>query len=269
MKGIVINNQLYCEILKLRKTDKKLNDINIIKDKYFYFMNSIYVSSISSIYNKNEKILFSIYLNSLKDKNNKNVNIYEDSNKMTITLKKQLDSNKDYFFTDLFYEPKNKIIIFVENLSNYEEINSSLTINSDVFKINQKDNRIFKGKVIKASFSENKIKVKIIDKKNKEKIVDIQLNHKLIKDITFNGINYFINFNTENDNKYSYKKFSHIIIEEKKTFIEIDFLDYINKKNKYDSLKINEIVIKIISDKLRIELTPVPEQNYFREKLIY
>ena len=51
--------------------------------------------------------------------------------------------------------------------------------------------------------------------KKKDKIIDIQLNHKLIKGITFNGENYSINFNIDKENKFIYKAFFHKIINEK------------------------------------------------------
>ena len=263
LKGIVINNQLYCEILQFSKKEKEIADSDAKKKKYFHFIKSIYLDSNSSLYIKNEKTLFSIYLKSLNDKDNK----FEDSNKTIINLNKELDSNKAYFFTNLFYNPDKKIISFVEKISKYEEINSSLTRKSSVFKVNKKEKRIFRGKVIKAYFSDNKIQVKIENENEKDKIVDIQLNHKLIKDITFNGENYFINFKTDKENKFIFKTFSHIIKNEK-TILEIEFLDF-KKENKYNFLKINEEIIKIISKTLRIELITVPDKNYFREKLAY
>ena len=128
LKGIVLSNHLYCEILKFRKKEKNIYNINIIKNRYFHFMKSIYVDSISSIYNKKEKILFSIYLNSLKNEDNEKESKFEDFKKTSINLNKKLESNKVYFFYNLFYEPDKKNIIFVEALSNYEEINSSFNI---------------------------------------------------------------------------------------------------------------------------------------------
>ena len=152
-------------------------------------------------------------------------------------------------------------------MSFYEEINSSLDKNSKLFQITKENNLIIEGRVVNAKFSENKIQVRVYSVKNKDKIIDIQLNNNLIKNITFNGTSYFINFQAIKDNEFSFGKFSHIIIDEK-TIIEINFRDY-KEINKYDMIKINSQKFKINNKKLIIVLNKVQDINYYREKIMY
>ena len=266
-KGIVMKSQLYCQIVKFKIQEKNNNYIDIMKKNKFHFMKSVYIDLISFLYNQKEKMLISIYLNSIK--NISDGSEFKDLKETKITLNKNVQPNKIFFFNNIFYEPKKQSFQFIENLSCCEEINSSLTTNSNVFQINKYENRIIKGRVISAKFTDNIIQVKISNSNDKKDIdiVNIQLNNNLIKDITFNGISYFINFQEQKGRNYIYKAFSHIIIDER-TIIEIHFKDY-NDTNKYDAIKINSQLIKIDNKIIKIELRKMEEKSYFREKINY
>ena len=252
IKNINSKNKLCFQILnfKLKGKNSSLN-INPILKRKFYFMESIYMESFN--FNINNRGLISIYLKCLgkrKDKN-KNKCQYQDSKDNIIELDKILEKNKTYFFGNLFYDPSNKSVSFIKTLSYYEEINSSLNKNSKVFQITKQNNLIIEGKVLNALFHENKIQVKVYNSESKNEIIDIQLDNNLMKNITFNGISYFINFHLNKGNQFSFGNFSHIILDEE-TVIEINFLDYKEKINKYDMIKINSQKFKINNNKLKI-----------------
>ena len=194
---------------------------------------------------------------------------YEDLNGNIININKQLETNKIYFFFHLLFEPNKKVLKFIKNISDVEEINSDLTVKNKVFEYNKSEKRIIEGKVVKALFSKNSIEVNISndDKADNKNIILIKLNNNLIKDITFNGKCYFVNFQKKN-NEYHYIKFSHIIIDEK-TFIEIKFLDFVQLNNKYDSININNNVIPIVNAQIKNELSNVPDNNYFTVEIKY
>ena len=265
VQGTVINDQLFCQILEFRKDEinKSMNN-KVLKE--FHFMTSTYIDNITHL-NRNST-LFSTYLYSLGT-NNKNENEFEDisTKKIKIKIKKKTEPHQIYFFCHMYYDSKENRIKYIENISDIEEVNPDLTTNNKVFQINKKGNRLIEGKIISANFSENIIDVKTLNSGKEEKIIQIELNHSLIKNITFNGICYFLNFESKNGKKYSPKRFSHIIISEK-TIIKINFLDFAEKNN-YDAIKIKSHTFNIINKELIIELIEVPENNYFREKLTY
>ena len=176
-KGIVMKSQLYCQIEKFKIQEKNNNYIDIMKKNEFHFMKSVYIDLISFLYNQKEKMLISIYLNSIK--NISDGSEFKDLKETKITLNKKVQPNKIFFFNNIFYEPKKQSFQFIENLSCCEEINSSLTTNSNVFQINKYENRIIKGRVISAKFTNNIIQVKISNSNDKKDIVivNIQLNN--------------------------------------------------------------------------------------------
>ena len=358
--------RMFVEILKFRINDKKIDKIILKEYKPFYFIDSVYIGFIYLLHIYKKKILFSTYLICLGKNKNKNSNQYEyqDSKGDIIKLDKKLEKNKIYFFINLLYEPKKNKCSFIENQSFYEEINLSLTTNSNTFQINKENNLIIEGKVIDLKYNENMIIVKDLNPKNindinpknvedlkakkfedfcsnkiedtyhkndeslnsnkiedmtgknaenlspkkfedlnsikfvdlhsknvensnskkaeksnaikdenlnskkiDNNIIHIKLDSNLMKNITFNGTLYFINFQPKENKIYEPKKFSHIIQEEK-TIIEIRFIDY-QMKNKYDMIKIDSQIIAINSQLLKIELKKNQEKIYYREKLIY
>ena len=269
IKNINKKNILCFQILnfkiKGKNTSININNINSIIKKKFYFIESIYTESFK--FNMNTRVLISTYLKCLGKDKNKNKCQYKDSKDNIIELDKILEKNKTYFFGYLFYDPINKSVSFIKTLSFYEEINASLNKNSKTFQITNQNNLIIEGKVINALFHENKIQVRVSNSERKDKIINIQLDNNLMKNITFNGITYFINFIFEKENKFSFGKFSHIIIDTE-TIIEINFVDY-KETNKYDMVKIDSQIFKINNKKLRIVLNKYQEKNYFREKLMY
>ena len=339
-KKIKTERRMFVEILKFRIKDKKIDKINLKEYKPFYFIDSVYVGFIRLLNIYKKKILFSTYLICLGKNKNSNQYEYQDSRGDIIKLDKKLEKNKIYFFINLLYEPKKNKCSFIENQSFYEEINSSLTTNSNTFQINKENDLIIEGKVIDVKYNENMIivkdlnpkniddinpknienlhaknfedlipnkiedmyqkndgslnSIKVVDlhskndensnskkaensstikeenlnsKKNDINIIHIKLDSNLMKNITFNGTLYFINFQPKENNIYEAKKFSHIIQEEK-TIIEIHFIDY-QIKNKYDMIKIDSQIIAINSQILKIELKKNQEKIYYREKLIY
>ena len=259
VRGFVVKEQLYCHILNFRIRGKIMKKKEKIEKTEFHFIHSNYIDNISLLYVENRETLFSIYLYSSGQKS-KDAYEYRDSSKNNILMIKQTEPSHIYFFSYLYYDPKNKKIRYIDNISGVEDINSPLNTDSKVFEINKKGNRIIKGKIKEAKFSENIIEVEVeensLNSVNK-KLIIIQLNNNLIKNISFNGICYFMNFQFNEDNKYSFKNFSHIIIEEK-TIIKITFLDFKKEKKYY-----------INAETLIIELKNVQDKNYYREQLIY
>ena len=265
IKIINTKDKLCFQILNFKIQGKNELSINPSIKRKFYFMESIYMESF--MFSMNKRILISTYLICLGKSKNANKCKYKDSKDNIVELDKILEKNKIYFFGNLLYNPIYKSISFIKALSFYEEINASLDKNSKTFQITKQNNLIIEGKVLNAIFHENKIQVRVFNSENKDKIIEIQLDKNLMKNITFNGTSYFINFHSNEENHFSFGKFSHIILDTE-TIIEINFIDY-KETNKYDMVKINSQKFKINSKKLRIVLNKVQEKNYFREKLIY
>lgn len=254
-RGVMINSQLHCEILDFNIT-AKFKAISLVNEKIVTFMKSTYLNALPEP--RNKKFLFSIYLHCLSEGN-----IFKDSNESQIQLNITLESNKKYFFNSLLWNPKHKRVECVDGISFYEEINPRLNIHNEVYKLNKGAGKVITGKVIKAKFFNNKIVVKTIN----NEILNFQLNGKLIRKISFNSLCHFINFDKTNNNNYKFNDFSHIIIEEK-TIIRFIFKDY-QFKNKYDSIKINDQFTPIDHKELLIELKNVPDNNYFRQEIVY
>ena len=186
-KKIKTERRMFVEILKFRIKDKKIDKINLKEYNPFYFIDSVYVGFIRLLNIYKKKILFSTYLICLGKNKNSNQYEYQDSRGDIIKLDKKLEKNKIYFFINLLYEPKKNKCSFIENQSFYEEINSSLTTNSNTFQINKENDLIIEGKVIDVKYNENMIIVndlnpKNIDDINPKNIDDI--NSKILKILT-------------------------------------------------------------------------------------
>lgn len=254
-KGVMINSQLYCEILDFN-IKGKYETISLVNEKLLTFIKSTYLYSIPV--SGNNKFLFSIYLHCLPEGN-----IFRDSNSSQIQIDITLESNKKYFFNNLLWNPKHKRVEYINGISFYEEINTRLNIHNEVYKLNREVGKVISGNVIKAKFYNNSIIVKTINKET----LNFQLNGNLIRKISFNSLCHFINFDKKTNNAYKCNDFSHIIIEEK-TIIRFIFKDY-KAKNKYDAIKINDQLTPINNKELLIELKSVPDNNYFRQEIVY
>ena len=254
-KGVMINSQLYCEILDF-SINGKANTISLVNEKNVTFLKSTYLYEIPIT--GSNKFLFSIYLHCLSERNK-----YKDLKGSQIQLNLSLESNKKYFFNNLLWNPKDKRVEYINGISFYEEINPRLNIYNEVYKLNKDTGKVVTGNVIKAKFFNNTIVVKTIN----NEFLDFQLNGNLIRKISFNSRCHFINFDKKNNNKYKFNDFSHIIIEEK-TIIRFLFKDY-KDNNKYDTIKINDQFTPIDNKEILIELKKVPDNNYFRQEIVY
>ena len=247
-------------IIEGKIIDIKYNEnIIIVKDlnhKNFKDSNSKKVDDINSkkAENLNPKNIEDFNLNKIEDLNTKNIKDSNSKNVDDLNSKnsENLNSNK------------------IEDLNSQNAENLSFKILEDLnsIKVEDLNSKNFENSNSKKVENSNPKKDEnLSSKKIDNNIMYIKLNSNLMKNITFNGILYFINFQPRKNKIYIPKKFSHIIQEEK-TIIEIHFIDY-QMKNKYDMIKIDSQMIAINSQILKIELKKSHEKNYFREKLIY
>ena len=157
-------------------------------------------------------------------------------------------------------------------ISNIEELNEKSILKKEDYETIQKINNFENkkicncyGKIISATFLSNLITLKEI---NSDNIIDIELNDRLIKNISFNGICYFKNFKKYNNNKLKDTNISNLIIEEK-TIIKLIFLDYDNTNNQYQKIKVNNQIININNKIVEFELENLNLNNYFGQKIKY
>lgn len=123
----------------------------------------------------------------------------------------------------------------------------------------------FTGRITSFSISEQYINVE----NNDNRKFKVNVNFKLLTQISTNKDCKFLNFFKISNQEFSFSKFS-IIESKEETFLEFNFIDFDKIKNKYyNNIKIDNKYYPINNNKIKIKLNNSNEKNIFLQEVCY
>ena len=198
--------------------------------------------------------------------------IFEDLSGKIINIEKNDDYNfengKLYVFAGYLYNKEKKQFVktLISTIKEYSSSTDKVYESNELNKIKLGVLANFKAKI--QSFNINDTSLNIEDGlRNKYKV---KINFSLLKKISLNNECTFINFKKTENNNFNITNLSDIEPEKDETFIEFIFMNYEDNDNRlYNYIKIDDQLLKIKENKIKIKINDKGKKNNFIQKVYF
>ena len=251
---------------------KKFDIITNENISYYNFEQIKFYDSIDKIDRENSDLCFIILkareiFKSLVD----NSFILEDIKGKTINIEENdynFEHGKIYVFKGYLYNNNNNLLekTLISSIEEYSSYRDKIYELKELNKMQVGVLVNFKAKIITFKIKDSLLIIE--DELGKKYKVNINFN--LLKKISLSQECTFLNFIKIKNNEFNFTNLSNIESKEEETFIEFNFINYKDNKNRfYNNIKIDDNLYEIDKKTIKIKINELSKKNLFNKKIFF
>lgn len=197
--------------------------------------------------------------------------IFEDITGKTINIEENdynFEHGKIYVFKGYLYNNKNNLLekTLISSIEEYSSYRDKVYELKELNKMQVGVLVNFKAKIITFKIKDSFLIIE--DELGKKYKVNINFN--LLKKISLSQECTFLNFIKIKNNEFNFTNLSNIESKEEETFVEFNFINYEDNKNRfYNNIKIDDKLYKIDKKTIKIKINESSKKNLFNKKIIF